>query len=276
MRSQLQTICFGLTVGTLASVLVACQGAPDTAQSPTATSPPDDTEQPAASPEAEQPQATATEDPTETTEPAATTATQPNTAGTAPVAEEPTAQSSQPVPPLPAECSNPQTQMDMNRCAEAEYNQADAELNNAYQTVQATLSNQQGEQLTSAEQAWIAYRDLYCEFVQSQFAGGSIQPMVYYGCLTQLTKDRTAELKQNTSASMGFEAADQQLNTVYQDLQGYLSPEEQDLLTDAQLEWISYRDAHCAFEGGDTNTCLAQVTETRVRQLQEQLDTRSL
>lgn len=278
MKKRLQPLCLGLTVGCLASMIAACQGTPDTAQQPANTPVPDTTEQPATSPEEAQPPSSTTVDPA-TTDPAASTetpVTQPNTTSAAPATEEPTAQAPQPVPPLPAECSNPQTQADMNQCAEAEYNQADTKLNNVYQAVQATLDDQKGEQLTSAEQAWISYRDRYCEFVQTQFAGGSIQPTVYYGCLTQLTNDRTAELEQNKSASMGFEAADQELNGVYQDLQGYLTPEEQELLTDAQLEWISYRDAHCAFDGGDTNACLAQVTETRVRQLQEQLDTRSL
>lgn len=181
-----------------------------------------------------------------------------------------------PPPPLPPECSNPQDQQAMNLCAKATYERADAELNNAYQAVKAAASAQKAEQLQSAEEAWISFRDLYCEFVQTQFEGGSIQPMVYHGCLTLLTKDRTDALEQVGSASAGYESADQELNEVYQDLQTYLSAEEQDLLTDAQVAWIDYRDLHCDFEGGSSDTCLAEVTETRVRQLREQLDTRSL
>jgi uncharacterized protein YecT (DUF1311 family) len=182
----------------------------------------------------------------------------------------------QPIPPLPAECNNPQTQTAMNECAQAEYDQADTRLNNVYQSVKASVGPDKTNQLIAAEQAWLEFRDAYCEFVQTQYAGGSIQPTVYYGCLTQLTQDRLAALEQTKGASVSYQAADQQLNAVYQDLQGYLSPQEQELLTDAQLAWIDYRDAHCAFEGGDSNTCLAQVTDTRVQQLRQQLDVRSM
>ena len=164
----------------------------------------------------------------------------------------------------------------MNRCAQAEFEQADSQLNRAYQALRGTVDAQKAEQLLVAEQAWLSFRDAYCDFVQMQFAGGSMQPMVYDGCMTQLTRNRTAELQQTKNASVSWDAADQALNDVYQDLQSFLTPEEQSRLTDAQLAWIDYRDLHCAFAAGDTDGCLAQVTETQTMQLREQLDTRSL
>ncbi|HEY9889065.1 MAG TPA: lysozyme inhibitor LprI family protein [Candidatus Obscuribacterales bacterium] len=212
--------------------------------------------------------------PAETAPETNTTTPQPPPA--APQTADSEAAPAKPVPPLPAECSAPQTQADMNRCAQAEYDQVDTQLNNAYQQVKASVGAAKAEQLITAEQAWLTYRDAYCDFVQTQFAGGSIQPTVYYGCLTQLTGDRTAELQKQLTASMGYDAADQALNEVYQSLQSYLTPAEQEQLTDAQLAWIAYRDAHCAFEDGNPNACLAQVTETRTQQLREQLDSRSL
>ncbi|MGD1941004.1 MAG: lysozyme inhibitor LprI family protein [Leptolyngbyaceae cyanobacterium] len=262
MIGVIQKIGLGLAASVCLGAIVACQST-----SPTAA-PPDP------APESEATEPAETEDqavePTETTEPAAPpTAASPDT--TTSVAPEP-----QPIPPLPPECNSPDTQLAMNLCAQAEYDQADTELNNAYQSVKATVGDQKAEQLITAEQAWIDYRDTYCDFVQAQFAGGSIQPTVYYGCLTQLTDNRTAVLQQSKSASMGYDAADQALNSVYQSLQGYLSPTEQEQLTDAQLAWIDYRDAHCAFEAGDQNACLALVTESQMSQLEEQLDTRSL
>ncbi|MGF1521452.1 MAG: lysozyme inhibitor LprI family protein [Leptolyngbyaceae cyanobacterium] len=275
MQGRSRNVCLYLTLGCLVGTIAACRNPSETVQQPALT--PEPTEQPALAPEEPSSQNQPTEepsDPTATPTPD-TTAAAPNTA-TSSTGETAAPPEEAPASPLPAECSNPQTQTDMNRCAEAEYAQADAKLNSAYQTLQSTLSDPKSEQLLAAEQTWITYRDLNCEFVQSQFEGGSIQPTVYFGCLTQLTQARTAELEQTKRASMGFEAADDELNTVYQDLQSYLTPEEQELLTDAQLEWINYRDAHCAFEDEDTNACLAQVTETRVKQLQEQLSNRSL
>lgn len=198
-------------------------------------------------------------------------------AATANASSEPVrSQATNPPPPLPAECSNPQTQQAMNLCAKATYDRADAELNTTYQAVKRRVGDQKADQLETAEQAWIEFRDSYCDFVQAQYEGGSIQPMVHHGCLTLLTKDRTEVLAEPGTASVEYDAADQALNSVYQNLQDYLNSTDQGLLTDAQLAWLDYRDLHCAFEGGDTNACLAQVTEVRTRQLREQLDTRSL
>ena len=233
-----------------------------------------------------QPTTEPTEQPTPTQDTVTESTEIPEQTAPPPAAEDTTAQATspepsvapeaRPVPPLPAECNNPQTQLAMNTCAQAEYDQADVTLNNAYQSVKAAVGPQKADQLIVAEQAWLTFRDDYCDFVQSQYAGGSIQPTVYYGCLTQLTNDRTAELEQTKAASMNYEAADQELNAVYQDLQTYLNPTEQEQLTTAQLAWIDYRDAHCAFESSDTNACLAQVTEAQVQQLRQQLDTRSM
>lgn len=260
MLRLMRGVCLGFTLSWCLGAIAACGGAPETADS-TATSAeptPADTATPPPNSESADPPADALSSEPATPEP---TKAQPTNT---------------PVPPLPAECSAPQTQTAMNRCAQAEYEQVDTKLNNTYQTVKAGVSAPREEQLISAEQAWIAFRDTYCDFVQEQFAGGSIQPTVYYGCLTQMTQDRITELQQATPSSLGFAAADQQLNALYQDLQSYLTPAEEELLIDAQLAWIDYRDLHCEFETGDNTACLASVTETRVKHLREQLDTRSL
>lgn len=262
MQGVMQRWGFGLAAGLCVSAIAACQSAPDTAEPPTN--------------ESTQEQSAASDDvppPPPTVQPAETLPSSPPT----PAAPTTAAQSvePEPVPPLPAECSDPQTQALMNQCAQAEYEQADVKLNNAYQAVRASLEGQKTDQLVVAEEAWLTYRDAYCDFVQSQFTGGSIQPLVYFGCLEQLTRDRTAELQQNTNSTLSYEAADQELNNVYQSLQDSLNATEQEQLTDAQLAWLDYRDAHCAFESSDTNACLAEVTESQVEQLQQQLESRS-
>ncbi|MGD1908977.1 MAG: lysozyme inhibitor LprI family protein [Leptolyngbyaceae cyanobacterium] len=97
----------------------------------------------------------------------------------APVAATPN--TTPPPAPLPAECSNPVDQATMNRCARAEYDQVDAELNQRYQAVKNSLSTDKQDVLVTAGRAWIEFRDANCEFVQLQLEGGSIQPMVYLG-----------------------------------------------------------------------------------------------
>ena len=267
MPGVLQKISLGVAASLWIGAIAACQPNTDT------------TEQPTIAP-------TPSTESTEAPDPNGAASTPPETTATTPAPTAPPAQANapeqaappaaKPVPPLPAECNNPQTQTAMNNCAQAEYDQVDTRVNNVYQSVKASVGPEKTNQLIAAEQAWLDFRDAYCDFVQTQYAGGSIQPTVYYGCLTQLTSDRIAALEQTKGGAASYQAEDQELNAVYQDLQGYLSPQEQELLTDAQLAWIDYRDAHCTFESGDTNACLAQVTDTQVQQLRQQLDVRSM
>lgn len=92
-------------------------------------------------------------------------------------------------------CANPQTQTEMNICAGKAYEAADAVLNQVYQKLRAMLDEGEKTQLKEAQTAWLAYRDRNCEFVADQYKGGTIRPMIYAGCLTDVTKNRTNELK---------------------------------------------------------------------------------
>lgn len=269
MSGVFRKIGIGIAASLFVGAIAACQQSPDTAEDSTLT-PESPTEEQVENTQPSEPVPTQPQ----TTEPSDTSAAPEGAIGQ--VKPEPAAPTAKPIPPLPAECTNPQTQTAMNTCAEAEYAQADTKLNNVYQSVKAPLAGEKANQLISAEEAWLDFRDAYCDFVQAQYAGGSIQPTVYYGCLTQLTSDRIATLQQTQPTSVSFEAADQELNAVYQNLQDYLGSAEQDQLTDAQLAWIDYRDAHCAFASGDTNACLASVTATRTQQLQRQVEARSM
>lgn len=269
MSKVMQKLQQGIVLGLMVGAIAACQSATTTTEEPANT--------PATEPATEP--AEVTESVPSSSAPATTSdaKTAPATvASSADPSAEPKAPTPKPIPDLPAECANPETQTAMNTCAQSEYDQADVRLNNTYQAVKATVSGEKVNQLVEAEEAWITYRDLYCDFVQSQFAGGSMQPLVYHSCMTQLTQNRTALLDQTAPSPLSFAAADQDLNTVYQDLQTILSPQEQDQLIDAQLAWIDYRDVHCVFEGGDTSVCMATVTVFQTQHLQAQIASRSL
>lgn len=268
MSKVVQKLQQGMVLSLMMGAIAACQPASDTAEQSAADTSPEQTTEPA---ETSEPTANPAEPSKSDDEAVASTTTNSSASSTQPKAPEP-----KPVPKLPAECDSPETQLAMNTCAQAEYAQADVQLNNAYQALKAQVSGEQAEQLITAEEAWIAYRDLYCEFVQAQFDGGSIQPLIYAGCMTQLTQNRTALLAQTAPPPPSFEVADQALNTTYQDLQAALSLPEQEQLIDAQLAWINYRDVHCVFEGGDRNVCFASVTVFQTQHLQDQIESRSL
>ena len=92
-------------------------------------------------------------------------------------------------------CANPQTQAEMNICAGEDFKAADAALNQVYQQLMAKLDDEEKAQLKDAENAWLKYRDTNCDFVADQFKGGSMRPMIYAGCLADMTTRRTTELK---------------------------------------------------------------------------------
>lgn len=101
------------------------------------------------------------------------------------------------------------TQMDLNICADQDYRAADAELNKTYRLAVAAMQATDKElgdidaayagaleALKKAKRAWIGYRDGQCELAGFEARGGSMEPMLVSGCLAELTRKRTAELKE--------------------------------------------------------------------------------
>ena len=92
-------------------------------------------------------------------------------------------------------CADAQTQAEMTQCAANAYKAADAVLNQVYPKLMALLDDGEKAQLKAAQTAWLKYRDANCDFVADQYKGGSMRPMIYAGCLEDVTKKRTAELR---------------------------------------------------------------------------------
>lgn len=94
-----------------------------------------------------------------------------------------------------ADCISPQTQLLMNMCAARDYEQADAALNAAWGPARSYARQiGQGDALLKAQRAWLAYRDAACEVQASPYEGGSIQPLIWFSCLSELTAERTRML----------------------------------------------------------------------------------
>lgn len=83
----------------------------------------------------------------------------------------------------------------------------------------------------------------------------------------------------NRCAARARDKADAELNKVYRELMKDTGTTERAKLRAAQLAWIKFRDAHCAYEsignkGGSIypmvfSFCLAKTTDARTKQLQE-------
>jgi len=97
-------------------------------------------------------------------------------------------------------CESPQTQAAMNVCAAEEFRRADAQLNAVYRKLTATLDADRRRKLQAAQRAWLAFRDAHCEFEASAYEGGSMQPMEYSTCATNVTKERIGHLRQALDA----------------------------------------------------------------------------
>jgi len=120
-------------------------------------------------------------------------------------------------------CDNAQSQTEMNLCSAEEYRKADVHLNAIYHKIRdqmksdfakaERLKNDEdqnslrtaSDKLTSAERAWIQYRDLICGLAADAYEGGSIQPLIHSDCLRDVTEHHIQELK------IAFEVGDRKL-----------------------------------------------------------------
>jgi Uncharacterized protein conserved in bacteria len=93
------------------------------------------------------------------------------------------------------DCSNAQTQSEMNQCASADYKKSDNELNMTYQQVLKLTSGEQRNLLQSAQKEWIRFRDADCKFQTFKSSDGSVNPLNTALCLQSKTEQRTKELK---------------------------------------------------------------------------------
>ena len=95
------------------------------------------------------------------------------------------------------DCNNAQDQATMNQCAAQQNRAADKELNSLYQHIAGRLkgSPDSKKALITAQRTWIAFRDAECSFSASAVKGGSVYPLVYSNCLTDLTKSRVETFK---------------------------------------------------------------------------------
>ena len=105
-------------------------------------------------------------------------------------------------------CKEPQTQLDMTICAKKDWEAADAELNAAYKAAMAAMKQTDSylsddlkgaaKTLTTAQRAWIPFRDKACESYGFLARGGSMEPMLVLQCRADLTRQRTSQLKDLT------------------------------------------------------------------------------
>lgn len=92
-------------------------------------------------------------------------------------------------------CDNAVSQNEMSACAEDTFARTDKMLNKVYQDTMKGLDDHGRDLLKTSERAWVSFRDAECAYQNQSNEGGSIYPMVYAGCQTDLTKARIKQLQ---------------------------------------------------------------------------------
>ncbi|RWH74311.1 lysozyme inhibitor LprI family protein [Mesorhizobium sp.] len=101
------------------------------------------------------------------------------------------------------ECDrNDDSQSMLNICADADYQAADAKLNDAYKNIVSHNDQASNKLLQTAQRAWIAFRDAECAYDTADSQGGSIHPMELSQCLRKLTNERTRQLASDASCKL--------------------------------------------------------------------------
>jgi uncharacterized protein YecT (DUF1311 family) len=88
-------------------------------------------------------------------------------------------------------CDKAVTQNDLNICAEDDYKAADKALNDAWNGLDGAAKTK----LRPEQRGWIAARDAKCKSVAAEAEGGSMYPLLYFGCMAERTKARTRQLR---------------------------------------------------------------------------------
>ncbi len=103
------------------------------------------------------------------------------------------------------DCNKAVTQYDLDQCAGANADAADAALNVAYKKLLRLHPDVASvTRLRKSERAWMAYRDKECASeVGPQADGGSIWPMEMSNCLETKTAARLRELKHELDCPEG-------------------------------------------------------------------------
>lgn len=105
----------------------------------------------------------------------------------------------------PINCANAQSTVEINFCADKEFQAADKALNAAYakalksarsRTMEKPYDAKSFEEaLRGAQRAWVAYRDADCKDVQAQiWTNGTGATGAILQCMTSLTLQRTKDL----------------------------------------------------------------------------------
>ena len=103
------------------------------------------------------------------------------------------------------DCANASSTPEINHCAKLELDEAERELNQAYQKLVKQLSQPDTEtdnftelrqSLKEAQRAWTKFREMDCDTQFLLYGSGTMRTVAYLGCMRERAEQRTKELNQ--------------------------------------------------------------------------------
>jgi uncharacterized protein YecT (DUF1311 family) len=103
------------------------------------------------------------------------------------------------------DCASARTTPELNKCAQAEAQQTEAEMMGVFAALMAQL--RKGEEfgiqsstgapiaLENSQRAWLAYKGSQCNFAGASTGGGTGSAAFQLGCMSRLNRERAAELR---------------------------------------------------------------------------------
>ncbi|MBN8673981.1 MAG: DUF1311 domain-containing protein [Chitinophagales bacterium] len=88
-----------------------------------------------------------------------------------------------------------QTQAEMNEQAQKEFMASDKIMAANYKKLMAKENAVGKKLLLEAQRAWIKYKETHCKLESNDAEGGSMQPLLLYTCLKELTDERNKKLE---------------------------------------------------------------------------------
>jgi len=85
---------------------------------------------------------------------------------------------------------SPLTQADMNVFAAQSFQSANKELESMLAQLRRTIGEEAAQELETANEAWVTFRDAQANFCAAQYKGGSIAPMIRAAELERVTRER--------------------------------------------------------------------------------------
>ncbi|AYQ42069.1 MULTISPECIES: lysozyme inhibitor LprI family protein [Burkholderia cepacia complex] len=162
---------------------------------------------------------------------------------------------------------NGQTNVELTACAQANYKSADAILNKTYSDTLGKINSTDKQNLISAQRAWVAYKDKYCNSAFDATSPGAEASIDKWSCLTSVTESRTSEIRY-ISSSIGMDEFRRSLGVMANLYEGgdtakVIMKLERNTPDGSNPGWLKYVSLNCKITAvklqEDRETCAARL-----------------